>query len=222
MTKLKEICSDNAERHNLNNKTFQYKGLTIELHLEVYEPSEDTFQVIEAVDVKKTDKVLEIGTGSGLISLVCAQIGADVICSDINPFAVELAKRNFLVNESLLNGSYEIRIGNLFEIINFEEKFDVIIFNPPYLPTKKEEKVGGSGWFDVAVDGGTDGLKVTKKFIENVSKYLEESGRAYFVFSSLSDRKKLENCISKVNLNSEIVDSRRYDDELIDIYRLSL
>ena len=206
----------------MKNKAFHYKNLTIELHPEVYEPSEDTFQVIGAVDVKKNDKVLEIGTGSGLISLVCAQIGADVICSDINPFAVELAKRNFLVNETLLNGSYEIRIGNLFEIINFEEKFDVIIFNPPYLPTKGEEKVGGSGWFDVAVDGGVDGLKVTKEFVEKVSDYLSKEGRAYFVFSSLSDRNKLECHISESKLNSEIVDSRRYDDELIDIYRLSL
>lgn len=205
----------------MKNKTFHYKNLTIELHPEVYEPSEDTFQLLEVINVKKDDKVLEIGTGSGLISLVCAQNGANVICTDFNPFAVELAKRNFLVNYSLLSGSYDIRLGNLFDVLTFDDKFDIIIFNPPYLPTKSNERVGGSGWFDIATDGGVDGLKITKKFIDGLSNHLHKDGCAYFVFSSLSNRKKLETIIAKAELTANVVDSRRYNDELIDIYRIS-
>jgi len=205
-------------KNNQSIKTFHYKDITIELHPAVYEPSEDTFQLLEAINVKKDDKVLEIGTGSGLISLVCAQNGANVVCTDVNPFAVELAKRNFLVNNSFLSGSYDIRLGNLFDVLTFDDKFDIIIFNPPYLPTKSNERVGGSGWFDIATDGGVDGLKVTKQFIDGLSKHLHKDGCAYFVFSSLSDRKKLETYISKAGFTAKVVNSNRYNDEVIDIY----
>ena len=205
-------------KNNSKIKTFHYKDLKIGLHPQVYEPSEDTFQLLEAINVKKDDKVLEIGTGSGLISLVCAYKGTNVVCTDVNPFAVELAKRNFLVNNSFLSGSYDIRLGNLFDALTLDDKFDIIIFNPPYLPTKLNERVGGSGWFDIATDGGVDGLKVTKKFIDGLSNHLFIDGCAYFVFSSLSDRKKLETYISMSGFTAKVVNSNRYNDEIIDIY----
>jgi len=81
-----------------------------------------------------------------------------------------------------------------------------------------QPKVGGSGWFDIATDGGVDGLKVTKQFIDGLSKHLHKDGHAYFVFSSLSDRKKLETYISKAGFSAKVVNSNRYNDEVIDIY----
>ena len=206
----------------MKNKTFHYKDLLIELHPEVYEPSEDTFQLLEAISVNANDRILEIGTGCGLIALVCAKKGAAVVCTDINPFAVEIAKKNYVKNKVLLKGSIEIRQGELFTVINDDEMFDTVIFNPPYLPTKLEERIGGSGWFDIAVDGGIDGLNVTKQFINGLHKHLKKNGRAYFVFSSLSDRDKLDNYISESGLSSEIMLSRRYNDEQIDIYCTSI
>jgi len=203
-------------------KTFQYNGLTIELHPEVYEPAEDTFQLLEAIQVNKEDTVLEIGTGCGLISLDCARSGAQVVCTDINPYAVKLARRNCVRNRSLLIGSMEVRLGDLFSAVKTNEKFDIVIFNPPYLPTFPEEKIGGTGWFDVATDGGVDGLMVTKRFIDGIHKHLHKHGNAFFVFSSLADRTKLDTYLSDVGLHSKIALSRWFDDEQIDIYRLSL
>ena len=203
-----------------SNKTFHYNGLTIELHPEIYEPAEDTFQLLEALEVTECDRVLELGTGCGIISLECARRGAKVICTDINPYAVELTKNNYSRNLSLLKGNVEVRNGNLFSVIKPGERFDAVIFNPPYLPTRAKERVGGSGWFDAATDGGVTGLAVTKRFIEGLHKYLNKDGRAYFVFSSLSDRKKLDTYLSNARLKSEIVLSRRFNDEQIDIYRV--
>ena len=72
---------------------------------------------------------------------------------------------NYNLNKSLLTKNFEVRKGDLFSVLKSNEIFDIIIFNPPYLPTKPEGHVGGSGWFDIATDGGLDGLDVTKRFI---------------------------------------------------------
>ena len=113
-------------------KTFHYGELVIELHHEVYEASEDTFQIPESIKINKDNTVLEVGTGCGLIALECARRGAKVICNDINPYAIELVKRNYLRNQPLLKGTVEIRCGDLFSVIKSNERFDIAIFNPPH------------------------------------------------------------------------------------------
>jgi release factor glutamine methyltransferase len=205
---------------NSSIKIFHYNGLAIKLHSEVYEPAEDTFQLLEVLDVNECDRVLEIGTGCGIIAIECARRGAKIVCTDINPHAVELTQSNYSKNLSLLKGNVEVRCGNLFSVVKPGEQFDVVIFNPPYLPTHAKDRIGGSGWFDVATDGGATGLVVTKRFIKGLHEHLTKNGHAYFVFSSLSDRKKLDTHLSKAGLKSEIVLSRRFNDEKIDIYRL--
>jgi len=202
----------------LKPKIFQYNNLIIETHPEVYEPSEDTFQLLEALKINEGNSVFEIGTGCGIIALFCASIGANVICSDINPYAIETTKKNFQRNKTKIKGSFKVRKGDLFSVVKQNEFFDVIIFNPPYLPTKSNEKIGGSGWFDKSVDGGLDGLKTTNKFLNQIDKFLNKNGRAYFVFSSLSDRKKLEQNIKFNNFTYEVIKSKNYNDETIDIY----
>lgn len=203
-----------------STKIFHYNGFAIELNPEIYEPAEDTFQLLEVLDVNECDRVLEIGTGCGIIALECARRGAKVVCTDINPHAVELTQSNYSKNLSLLKGNVEVRCGDLFSVVKPDERFDVVIFNPPYLPTRAKDRIGGSGWFDVATDGGATGLVVTKRFIEGLHEHLTENGRAYFVFSSLSDRKKLDTHLSNARLKSEILLSRQFNDEQIDIYRV--
>lgn len=199
-----------------NSKVFHYKDLIIELHPDVYDPAEDSFFLLDAINIKNNDYVLEIGTGCGLIALECARVGVNVICTDINPFAVELVKKNYLMNQNILKGNFEVRIGDLFSPILSGETFDVIIFNPPYLPTQKDDIVGG--WFNSAINGGIDGLIFIKRFIEGLSSYLNEDGTAYFVFSSLSDRNKLDIILNKTKLNFKVISSHRFNDETIDIF----
>jgi len=200
-------------------KTFHFNELTIELHPEVYEPAEDSFLLIEALQINPEGKLLELGTGCGFIALECARRGANVICTDINPNSIELAQHNFERNLNLLKGTIEIRKGDLFSVIKDNELFNVIVFNPPYLPTSKEERVGG--WFDKATDGGKDGIEVTKHFIKGVKKHLSKNGCAYFIFSSLSNRLKLEGYLTKKRFNYEVVASQKFDFESIDVYRIT-
>lgn len=205
-------------KKNILSKNFHYNNLIIELHPEVYEPAEDTFLLLESIQIKPGNKVLEIGTGCGLIALQCASLGANVVCTDINPYAIALTKRNYIKNKSFIKGGFEIRKSDLFSKIKDDEKFDIIIFNPPYLPTKKNELVGGFGWFDIATNGGIDGLSLTKKFIESIKKYLNDNGKAYFVFSSLSNRKKIDLYLSKYRLKVKIESDYSFNDETIFVY----
>jgi release factor glutamine methyltransferase len=201
-------------------RVFHYSELTLRIHPEVYEPAEDTFLLIDALDIKKGKSVLEIGTGCGIIALECARVGANVICTDINPYAVELTKKNYLENKSLLIGNFEVRKGDIFEPIKENEVFDIIVFNPPYLPTKKDELIGGSGWFDIATNGGIDGIKITSKFIAGLPKYLRKNGKVYFVHSSLSDRDKIEAIIKKYKFQFKIIKSCSFNDETISVFCL--
>ncbi|UCF49754.1 MAG: methyltransferase [Thermoplasmatales archaeon] len=204
-----------------NTNFFHFKGLTLEIHPEVYNPAEDTFLLIEALDVVKGKSVLEIGTGCGIISLDCARIGANVVCTDINPFAVDLTKRNYSRNKHLVKGDFDVRKGDLFKPIKNKEVFDIIIFNPPYLPTEKKDIVGGSGWFDVATNGGATGIKITTRFIDELTDYLKQNGKSYFIFSSLSDSDKLESLIKKKKFQFNVVSCRSFDFETISVYCLT-
>jgi len=205
-------------KKNSLSKNFYYNSLKIELHPEVYEPAEDTFQLLESIKIKPNDSVLEIGTGCGIIALHCASVGANVVCTDVNPFAVDLTSKNLDSNKPFLKGEIEVRKGDLFSPVKDHEKFDIIIFNPPYLPTKKTDLVGGSGWFDVATDGGIDGLVLTKRFIEGLNKYLSNKGEAYFICSSLSKRKKIDLHLSEKRLKGKIVSSYSFNGETLYVY----
>jgi release factor glutamine methyltransferase len=195
---------------------FHCNGLSIESDPRVYEPAEDTFLLLETLDVHPHDSVLELGTGAGLIALDCARKEARVVCSDINPFAVRLTRQNIERNRRLLKGPIEVRQGDLFFTLRPSERFDIIVFNPPYLPTKSTERVGG--WFDVATDGGRDGLRLTKRFLHEVTEHLLEHGRAYFILSTLSPRTSLEKTLKREHLTFEIRARRRFEGEELDVY----
>ncbi len=154
-------------------------GLLIEDHPEVYPPSEDTFLLAEASGPVR-GRVLELGTGSGLIAVLCARLGAEVVATDINPHAVRLARAN-----AARNGvSIEALEADLFEGVS--GRFDLVVFNPPYLPTAPED-LTGDRWLDASVDGGPDGLGPARRFLKGVRPRLAHGGRALTVTSSLSE-----------------------------------
>lgn len=162
----------------------EYKGITLYKHPNVYEPAEDTFLLAENLEIKRTDEVLEIGAGTGLITLVAAQKSRKVVATDINKHAVECTLKNIIANRTY---NVELREGNLFEPVK-SEKFDLILFNTPYLPTEEDEKLDDE--LNAAFDGGLEGRETIDKFLEEVKDYLNEEGRVQLVQSSLSDNEK--------------------------------
>lgn len=145
---------------------------------DVYQPCDDTYLLMESAlnEVRPTDSVLEIGTGCGVIAKRIAERARCVIATDKNPRAVENAK---------LNG-VEAIMGDLFADLN--SRFDLIIFNPPYLPSGRDVP---SDWQTHAWDGGPSGREVIGRFLSQVGNYLTQKGRVLLVISSITGYKEV-------------------------------
>ncbi len=159
-----------------------FKNHVFQVHEHVYEPAEDTFIIAEQMKVKEDDVVLDMGTGCGILAVLAAEKAKHVIAVDINPYAIECATKNAKLNG--VEETIEFRIGDLFQSIKPNEKFSLILFNAPYLPSEPSEE---RSWIGKAWAGGLDGRKIIDRFVMGVPSYLSDEGRIQLVQSSLSD-----------------------------------
>jgi release factor glutamine methyltransferase len=158
-------------------KTF-YEELVLYVHPEVYEPAEDSFALAKRVPALAGGNVLDVGTGSGLLALVAKSEDSDVTGVDVSEVAVENAKFNASQNGL----DCKFMVSDLFS--NVDGDFDLIIFNPPYLPTGEGEEVKGS--LDKAWNGGEGGREVIDRFLDNFQFFLKPDGALLTLASSLS------------------------------------
>lgn len=181
----------------------EYKGLVIYKHPNVYEPAEDTFLLVENLDIKRSDDVLEIGTGTGLVAVYAAQRSRNVVATDINDYALQCAVKNTITNRTY---NVELRKGNLFEPVK-DEKFDLILFNTPYLPTGEDEKIDEE--LNAAWDGGSEGRDTIDQFLNELKDHLKPNGRVQLVQSSLSDNEKTLAKLEELGFDAEITASAK-------------
>jgi HemK-related putative methylase len=102
--------------------------------------------------------VLEVGCGSGLVSLELARQVESLVALDINPHAVRATRER----------GVEVIRSDLFGGIR--GKFDLIIFNPPYLPTERAER--SDQWINYALDGGESGRETIGRFLLDLAEHL--------------------------------------------------
>ena len=183
----------------------------------VYIPSDDTFLLAENLEIKKGQSVLEIGTGSGLVSMYASLLTDDVTATDINFNALELAEKNFRLNNI---NTIKLVFGDLFEPVK-DRKFDVILFNTPYLPTDSGDIINDD--LNYAFDGGLDGRKVIDRFINQVSNHLNDKGIVQIIQSSLSDNDLTLDMFDRNGFVAEIAESEKFFFEeivLINAYKI--
>ena len=183
----------------------------------VYIPSDDTFLLAENLEIKKGQSVLEIGTGSGLVSMYASLLTDDVTATDINFNALELAEKNFRLNNI---NTIKLEFGDLFEPVK-DKKFDVILFNTPYLPTDSGDIINDD--LNYAFDGGLDGRKVIDRFINQVSNHLNDKGIVQIIQSSLSDNDLTLDMFDRNGFVAEIAESEKFFFEeivLINAYKI--
>ncbi len=132
--------------------------------------------VEEAINsIEDGAKVLELGSGTGIISIALAKHKkAQVVAVDISEEAIKLAKKNAIYN----NVNIDFRLGNLFDPIASDERFDLIISNPPYIREDEKSKLAKELNFepDQALFSGEDGLDLIKEIIKESPKYLKNKG----------------------------------------------
>jgi len=201
-----------------HQKGFHYNNLHITLNTQVYNPAEDTFLLLEAIEPYKNDTILEIGTGCGIIALHCAQHGSNVLATDINPYALQLTKQNIIQNHDQIKGTIQLARGNLLDYIRLNTRFNTIIFNPPYLPTTKKETL--PGWINYAYDGGITGTKTIETFLHQAPQHLKKKGICYFVGSSLQNQKYLNSTIQTTEMTHTLIAEQLNGDEYIQIHQL--
>ncbi|BAA30845.1 HemK2/MTQ2 family protein methyltransferase [Pyrococcus horikoshii] len=178
-----------------------YNGLKIESNEEVYEPAEDTFLLAESLldEVKSDDIVLDVGTGTGILALLAARRARFVVGLDINEKAINLAWKNAKIN-GIKNVVFIL--SDLFE--NIRGTFDLIVFNPPYLPGEEiKDKV------DLALIGGKTGGEVISRFLGSVKDYLSSRGRILLIYSSLTGL-DVEKAFKERGFSTSIVKRRRF------------
>ena len=138
----------------------------------IYEPREDSFLLKKYVKKLVSGKVLDVGTGSGIQALTALKNTKNVLAVDISEEVVEFCKKK------------EINCiqSDLFE--NVKEKFDWIIFNPPYLPEDPREPEDSK----LATTGGKKGDEMLKRFLLEAKNYLNEKGKILVLISSLTGK----------------------------------
>ena len=194
----------NSTKNSKRNKKVFYKNHVFYVDKNVYEPAEDTFLLAENLHVRKKERVLEIGTGCGIIAVLAAEKGARVVATDINFHALKCAKNN--AKQNRVSEKVEFRLGSIFEPIKPDEKFDLIIFNAPYLPSEKPlEK---QSLIERAWSGGREGRELIDAFISQVSKFIKETGRVLLVQSSLSDIAKTTQMFAENGFKTEVIAKR--------------
>ncbi|WP_303247425.1 HemK2/MTQ2 family protein methyltransferase [uncultured Methanobrevibacter sp.] len=170
----------------------------------VYIPAEDSFLLAENLAIRPGDSVLEIGTGTGIVAMYASKMTDKITVTDINFDAVELAEHNFKKNGI---ENIEILFGNLFEPLK-NRKFDVILFNTPYLPTENGDVIDDN--LNYAFDGGLNGRKVIDKFLDEVKNHLNEKGIVQIIQSSLSGNEETLKKLDELGFISEIAASEHY------------
>jgi len=193
---------------------------------EVYEPREDSLLLEKYVKKFARGFVLDIGTGSGIQAKAAAEKADFVIGVDINQKSIDFCNR-FKSDKTLFlksdmfsffekkhitprNGSFDIT-----DIVNNQSnKFDTIIFNPPYLPEEN--------YRDIALDGGKKGYEIIERFLNEAKRFLAENGLILLIFSSFTNKEKIDKLIQKNGFRAEELERVHISFEDIYCYKITL
>jgi release factor glutamine methyltransferase len=166
------------------SRIYRYKDLKVTVLPSVFYPgwlgsTKAMLQYLLQLDLKHKH-LLELGAGSGLISLVAAKLGANVTATDINPNAVASISESSRINKL----SIEVIESDLFENITSQD-FDYIIINPPYFPKKP------ANLRELAFYCGED-FDFFKRLFGDLQAYLVSGSTVLMVLSESCDLGKIK------------------------------
>jgi len=162
-----------------------------------YEPAEDTFLLADVIKRYSGKITLEIGVGSGYVTAEICKRNPFVVGTEISKKALKEAQNRL---KSLNFDNFELILCDGASPFR-ERYFDLIVFNPPYLPTSKI--------VDKSVNGGKEGIEVINRFIEQSLRVISKSGLMVFVLSTLSKYSKIIKILKKMSFKVRKICKRR-------------
>ncbi len=168
-----------------------------------YPVSEDTLLILR--NLKCGKRTLEMGAGNGAVAIECAKRGSKVVAVDIDENAVKEIAENALRERVRIDA----RVSDLFENVN--GKFDVIIFNPPYMPGDAES-IEDLQW----AGGGKYGDEIIFRFLQDAWRYLDDEGEIYIILSSFNRIEELK----KLPYRFKLIDRMKLSFHEIYLYQL--
>lgn len=168
----------------------------------IYEPAEDSFLLQKYIKKYAKGKVLDMGAGSGIQALTALEKTKDVLAVDVYPLAVELLKKKGI----------NAKVSDLFS--NVKGKFDLVIFNPPYLPADEREDADSAR----STTGGKKGCETIERFLKDAKKFLKKDGKILIVFSSLTG--DIEKIFKKYSYKFKKLEEKKLFMETLYVYLL--
>ncbi|MDK2988883.1 MAG: release factor glutamine methyltransferase, partial [Methanoculleus sp.] len=142
---------------------------------------------------------------SGCVAAGLLGRAAAVVATDINPHAVECARAR---------GVETVRTDLFAGLCG---PFDLILFNPPYLPTAPDERI--DDWLEYALDGGPTGRVVIERFIADAGRVLSLYGRILLLVSSLTGPGEVRELFARAGFVSFVVDEEALEGERLYVLR---
>ncbi len=186
--------------------------------LTVYPAKEDTYLLLPFASVPPGTRVLEVGTGGGLIALAAARAGGRVVATDRNASALSQLRR-----EALREGLPVSPVRT--DLARGLGRFDRVLSNPPYLPWPEgsgEELDRGTR---LALDGGPDGVRFLARLLSDLPDLLVPGGEAFVLVSTVQDPERLADLRDRWRARGgqwEPVANRRLEGEELSVCRLTL
>ncbi|MFW9964375.1 MAG: HemK2/MTQ2 family protein methyltransferase [Candidatus Sifarchaeia archaeon] len=174
------------------------EGYDITVFPGVYPPSEDTYLLLDSLEIRSDDAFLEIGCGAGLITMVAAMKTHDVVSIDSSLEAVRNTIQNLKTKD--LHKNCQVIESDLLSALAPSSKFSLIVFNPPYLPQDDEHTN-----LDHALIGGRRGSELTQRFIRQAAEHLTAGGRVFLVVSTIGDIDSIRKTMTECGFEIEIV-----------------
>lgn len=225
----------------------------------VYEPAEDSFLFLDMLEKdieyihssikstlgnSSTPMVLEIGTGSGIVTSFVQQsilphFPSIYFTTDLNIHACQASLATSLENIKNNNNNDNNNNNNSKRSIVIMDTFraslasclrpkiiNLLLFNPPYVPEEYVPKIPKSDddyeWLDLALLGGKDGMEVTWQVLEGLDEILSETlGIAYIIFCKRNRPEEVANVMKKRGWDSIKVGERKAGFEILSLWRFS-
>lgn len=143
----------------------------------------DSLRLAENIVFDRGSTALDLCSGTGVQGLLAAKSAKRVVSVELNEKAAPVNRFNILLND--MEDVMELRLGDLYSVLDEGETFDYIYANPPFIPMLDDVK------YPICGTGGEDGLRVLNNIVDGLPKYLKPNGRCIIFCECLGDNENV-------------------------------